>query len=70
MVMEYTNVEHCNMLLNLGTSTNRAGTAAREYRLLYPSRRHQASIVFRRLEQSVRKIGSVPRTAHVNADRP
>jgi hypothetical protein len=40
MIMEYTNDEHCDVPLTLSTCDSRAGTAAREYALRYPGRRH------------------------------
>jgi hypothetical protein len=58
------------MLLTLGACNSRAGTAAREYALRYPGRRHPNSNVFRRLEQRLRETGSVTPTALVNAGRP
>jgi hypothetical protein len=51
-------------------SNSRAGTAAREYALRYPGRRHPDANVFRRLEQRFRETGSVTTTALVNSDRP
>jgi hypothetical protein len=70
MIMEYTHDEHCDMLLTLGDCNSRAGTAAREYALRYPGRRHPDGNVFRRLEQHFRETGSVTPTALVNAGRP
>jgi hypothetical protein len=59
------------MLLNLGACNSRAGTAAREYALCYPGRRHPDADVFRRLEQRLYETGSVtPTTALVNAGSP
>jgi hypothetical protein len=58
------------MLLTLGVCNSRAGTAAREYVLRYPGRRHPDANVFRRLEQRLRETGSVTPTATVNAGRP
>jgi hypothetical protein len=57
------------MLLTLGACNSRAGTAAREYALRYPGRRHPDANVFR-LEQRLRETGSVTPTALVNAGRP
>jgi hypothetical protein len=68
--MEYTHDEYCDMLLTLGACYSRAGTAAREYALRYPGRRHPDANVFRRLEQGLRETGSVTPTALVNAGRP
>jgi hypothetical protein len=70
MIMEYTHVEYCNMLVILGTCNILDGTAAREYTLLCPSRRYPESVVFRLVAQSLPKVGSVPSTAHVKAGRP
>jgi hypothetical protein len=58
------------MLINPGTCTSRAGTAAREYEVRYPSRRFPHANVFRRLEQRPHETGSVTPTARVNAGRP
>jgi hypothetical protein len=58
------------MLVTLGTCNSRAGTAAQEYALRYPGRRHPDANVFRRLEQRLRETGSVTPTAFVKAGRP
>jgi hypothetical protein len=58
------------MLLTLGACNSRAGTAARQYALRYPGRRHPDANVFRRLEQRLRETGSLTPTALVNAGRP
>jgi hypothetical protein len=50
------------MLLTLGACNSRAGTAAREYALRYPSRRDPDANVFRRLEQHLLEKGSVTPT--------
>jgi hypothetical protein len=70
MIMEYTHDEYCDMLLTLGARNSRAGTAAREYKLCYPGRRHSNANMFRRLEQRLRETGSVTPTALANAGRP
>jgi hypothetical protein len=70
MITEYTHDEYCDMLLTLGACNSRAGTAAREYALRYPGRRHPDANVFRRLEQCLRETGSVTSTALVNVGRP
>jgi hypothetical protein len=70
MIMDYTHNEYCNMLLTLGVCNSFAGTAAREYVLHYPGRRHPDANVFQRLEQRLRKTGSVTPTALVNAGHP
>jgi hypothetical protein len=43
------------MLLTFGACNCQAGTAAREYALRYPGRRHPDASVFRRLEQRLRE---------------
>jgi hypothetical protein len=68
--MEDMHVKYCDMLLTLGACNSRAGTAAREYALRYPGRRHSDTNVIRRLEQRFRETGSVTPTALVNAGRP
>jgi hypothetical protein len=67
MIMEYTHDEYCDMLLTLGACNSRAGTAAREYAVRYPGRRHPDANVFRRLEQRLHETGRVTPTALVNA---
>jgi hypothetical protein len=49
---------------------SRADAAALEYELRSSGRRHPDTNVFRRLEQRLRKAGSVTITANVNADCP
>jgi hypothetical protein len=46
------------MLLTLGTCNSQGGTAAREYAVRYPGRSCPGSIVFRRLAQRLREIGT------------
>jgi hypothetical protein len=70
MIIEYTHDEYRDMLLTLGACNSRAGTAAREYALRYPGRRHLDANVFRRLEQRLHETGSVKPTALMNAGRP
>jgi hypothetical protein len=60
MALEYTHGEYCDLPLTLGTC-NRAGTAAREYALRYPGRRHPDANVFELLEQRIRDTGNVTR---------
>lgn len=60
--MDYTRDEYCDMFLTLGTCHSRAGTAAWEYALLYPGRRHPVTNAFPRLQQRLRETGSVSRT--------
>jgi hypothetical protein len=69
VIMEYTHDEYCDMLLTLGACNSRAGTAAREYAIRYPGRRHPDANVFRRLEQRLSETGIVTPTALVNAGR-
>jgi hypothetical protein len=64
-----THDEHCDMPLTLGTCNGRDGTAAREYALRHPGRRHSGTNVFRRLEQRLRGTVNVTPPAHVNASR-
>jgi hypothetical protein len=58
------------MLLTLGACNSRAGTAARQYAIRYPGRRHPDANEFRRLEQRLRETGSVTPAALVNAGHP
>jgi hypothetical protein len=58
------------MLKTVGAINSQAGTAAWEYALRYPGRRHPDANVFRRFEQRLRETGSVTPTALVNAGRP
>jgi hypothetical protein len=68
MIMEYTD-EYCDMRETLGACNSRAGTAAQEYALRYPGRRHPDTNVFRRLEQRLLETGSVTPTTLVKAGR-
>jgi hypothetical protein len=70
MIIEYTHDEYCDMLLTLGACNSRAGSAAPEFALHYPCRRHPDANAFRRLEQRLRETGSVTHTALANAGRP
>lgn len=40
MIVQYTHDEYCDMLLTLGISNSRPGTATREYAQFFPGRRH------------------------------
>jgi hypothetical protein len=56
--------------VTLGTFKSRPGTAALEYALRYPGRRHPDANAFRRLEQRLSDTGSVTPRANVNVGRP
>jgi hypothetical protein len=58
------------MLLTLSACNSTAGTAALEYVLRHPGRRHQDINMFRRLEQSLDDTECATPMAHVNEGRP
>jgi hypothetical protein len=58
------------MLLTLRACNSTASTAALEYVLRHPSRRHQDINMFRRLKQSFDVTGCVTPMSQVNAVRP
>jgi hypothetical protein len=57
-------------LLTLSACNSQASTAAWQYALHYPGRRHTDANVFRRLKQRLRETGGVTPMALVNAGRP
>jgi hypothetical protein len=57
------------MLLTLRAYNSTAGTAALEYVLRHPGRRHQDINMFRRLKQRLGDTGCAAPMAHVNAGR-
>jgi hypothetical protein len=71
MIMEQRHDGRCGMFFTLdNVIVERAGTAALEYALGYPLRRHPETDVFRRLEQRLRERRSATPTAPVSAYRP